>query len=375
MKNKWLRRLGSVLGWLLSCSAAVLILGAFALVPSGKEGAKSPRTPDTAGRFETDLNNLFSDALSSVTSVKKRYWIASDAVSAPKPDPECYGTATDPMELKPIFEKAGDVLEGQSFYFDPEKTQLLPGSEITYYCDETILAVTWKETHKGMAVTCAEVKIMDISQFRRYLAGERFGSGKLMLSSEMAESANAVVACSADFYGFRPDGVMILDGTALRANRALPDLCFIKRSGDMLLYRGNDFASVEYAQQFADENDILFSFSFGPVLIKDGVRCERYDYPIGELDRHYARSALCQLGTLHYLYTACNQEPGYGYTPNIGELTTMLLDMGVTQAYNLDGGQTSTVVMDNQVINTVNYGNQRKISDILYFATAKPSGG
>ena len=375
MKKKWLRPVGAILGFLLSFSAAILILGAFLLVPSGKTRIKNVASLDTGGRFETDLNNLLSDALSSVTSVKKRYWISADAVSAPAPDPSCYGTAADPMELKPLFEKAQDVLEGQNFYFDPETTQLLPGSEITYYYDETILAVTWKEVHQNMAVTCAEIKIMDISQFRRYLAGEEFGSGKLMLTSEMAESANAVVACSADFYGFRPDGVMILGGTALRANQALPDLCFIKRNGDMLLYRGNDFASVEYAQKFAEENDVLFSFSFGPVLIKDGKRCERYDYPIGELDRQYSRSALSQLGTLHYLYTACNREPPYTYTPNIGELTSMLLDMGVTQAYNLDGGQTTTVVMDNRVINTVNYGNQRKISDILYFATAKPSGG
>ena len=332
MKKDNIRRLGAILGWLFSLCAVCLVLGLLVLVPSGKTGVTGSKTIDTAGQFDTDLHNLLSDALSSVTSVKKRYWIASNA-PAPVPDQSCYGSAADPKELKGLLEQAQDVLEGQTFYFDPETTEILPGSEIQYYYDETILAITWKEAHKNMAVTCAEVKIMDISQFRRYLAGEEFGCGKLMLSSEMAEAAHAVVGCSADFYGFRPDGVMILDGIALRANRALPDLCFIKKNGDMLLYRGN------------------------------------------ELDRNYARSALCQLGTLHYLYTACNREPPFGYTPDIGELTTMLLDMGVQQAYNLDGGQTTTVVMNNQVVNTVNYGNQRKISDILYFATAKPSGG
>lgn len=374
MKKDNLRRLGVILGGFLSFCAVCLVLGLLLLVPSGKTRVTGNKTIDTAGQFNTDLNNLLSDALSAVTSVKKRYWIAANA-AAPVPDQNCYGTAADPKELKGLLEKAQDVLEGQTFYFDPETTEILPGSEIQYYYDETILAITWKETHKNMAVTCSEVKIMDISQFRRYLAGEEFGCGKLMLSSEMAEAAHAVVGCSADFYGFRPDGVMILDGIALRANRSLPDLCFIKKNGDMLLYRGNDFATTEIAQNYADENEIVFSFSFGPVLIKDGKRCERYDYPIGELERNYARSALSQLGKLHYLYTACNREPNFGYTPNVGELTTMLLDMGAQQSYNLDGGQTTTVVMNNQVVNTVNYGNQRKISDILYFATAKPSGG
>ena len=61
--------------------------------------------------------------------------------------------------------------------------------------------------------------------------------------------------------------------------------------------------------------------------------------------------------------------------PDIGQFTALLLKTGCRQAYNLDGGQTATAVMDGQVINNVNYGSQRKISDIFYFATAKPSGG
>ena len=52
-----------------------------------------------------------------------------------------------------------------------------------------------------------------------------------------------------------------------------------------------------------------------------------------------------------------------------------LLDMGVKHAYALDGGQTAALVMNDQLINRVDWGMQRKISDIIYFATAVPSGG
>ena len=41
-------------------------------------------------------------------------------------------------------------------------------------------------------------------------------------------------------------------------------------------------------------------------------------------------------------------------------------------AYALDGGQTAAIVMNDQLINKVSYGAQRKISDIIYFATAIP---
>lgn len=48
--------------------------------------------------------------------------------------------------------------------------------------------------------------------------------------------------------------------------------------------------------------------------------------------------------------------------------------MGAKHAYALDGGQTAVLVMNNQVINRVVFNSQRKVSDIVYFATALPSG-
>jgi exopolysaccharide biosynthesis protein len=47
-------------------------------------------------------------------------------------------------------------------------------------------------------------------------------------------------------------------------------------------------------------------------------------------------------------------------------------ETGCLQAYALDGGQTTTIVLNNEVVNHVNYGSERKISDIIYFTTAIP---
>jgi exopolysaccharide biosynthesis protein len=46
----------------------------------------------------------------------------------------------------------------------------------------------------------------------------------------------------------------------------------------------------------------------------------------------------------------------------------------VDKAYALDGGQTTVITMDGELINSVDYGFQRQISDIIYFATALPDG-
>ena len=52
-----------------------------------------------------------------------------------------------------------------------------------------------------------------------------------------------------------------------------------------------------------------------------------------------------------------------------------LLDMGVPRAYALDGGRTTVITMDGELVTNPDHGDQRKISDIIYFATAVPDGG
>ena len=49
-----------------------------------------------------------------------------------------------------------------------------------------------------------------------------------------------------------------------------------------------------------------------------------------------------------------------------------MLARGCIKAYTLDGGQTATTVFNGQLINPVQFGVEKTISDIIYFATAKP---
>jgi exopolysaccharide biosynthesis protein len=48
------------------------------------------------------------------------------------------------------------------------------------------------------------------------------------------------------------------------------------------------------------------------------------------------------------------------------------MTFGVDKAYALDGGQTAVIAMNGKLINRVVHGYQRRISDIIYFATAVP---
>lgn len=95
-------------------------------------------------------------------------------------------------------------------------------------------------------------------------------------------------------------------------------------------------------------------------------------YSVGEIRGTLSRAALCQMGKLHYVTVSVNMEPYAVNMPTLKQFATRLQELGIPKAYSLDGGQTATIVMNNTLINSVDYGDQRDISDIIYFATAMP---
>ena len=325
-----------------------------------------------ADKFDMFLTNQISEALDGVLSVRKVYWLSDSDLVAPEPDQSKFGSTDDPATLGWLLEAAEDLLEGQELYFSTE-TQIVPGTEVLYYLDDTILTITWKEAHDYCVYTFSEVKIADPSQFRRFLAGGEYGSEKQFITTDMAASVNAVVASSGDFYNFRKVGVIVYDGVARRVNSNYTDTCYIDANGDLHFTYAGEIADLTEAQQYVDENNIRFSLAFGPVLVDNGERVEPNRYHLGEIDENYARAGLGQLGQLHYLLAAANTGgDSYPHVPDIHEFAYNLQQAGCIKAYALDGGQTAVIAMNDQLINKVVYGYQRKISDIIYFATAVP---
>ena len=349
----------------LVCAALVfsVLLGMIRWM--GKPETVLPDTEEQIAFMEEGLG----DALEAVRGTKKVYRIGRHALAAPKPDPRCFQKTSNPGEVDPS--AASELLEGQMLFFSRDAA-LAPGTQVQWYLDETILAITWKEVIDGGVYTFSEVKIAHPSQFRRFLSGGEFGSDKLYVTTEMAQSVNAVVASSGDFYGYRQAGTLVYDGVVRRVNNGLVDTCYVDVNGDLLFTGRFDQMDKEQSQEFVDEHQILFSLAFGPVLIENGKVVTPDSYAVGEINDHYPRSALCQLGKLHYLLAVVNAEEGQPEVPTIHRFAWNLRQRGVQKAYALDGGQTAVIAMDGQLINAVLYGHQRKISDIIYFATAIP---
>lgn len=327
-------------------------------------------------RYDTYINNALADALEGLEGVerpKKNYWLSDQDLIAPEPDPACYGTTADPSAMQAILDRAERLLGITDTYFSTD-IELYAGSEITYYLDETILCITWQQVIDKAVYSFSEVKIAHASQFRRFLADGAYGSDKLYYTTEMAATVNAVTASSGDYYKYRAMGVIVYNGVVQRVNDQI-DTCYIDENGDMMFTKIGEITTMEQAKQYVEENNIRFSLAFGPALVIDGENTAPNSYLLGEIYKKYSRAALAQMGERHYLMMAVNLSPSENYrnTLTIGELAEFLVGIGALQAYALDGGQTATIVINDTLVNRPDYGNQRKISDIIYFATAVPS--
>jgi len=309
-----------------------------------------------------------------VAPVRKRYWIEADALVAPEPDQEKFGSSNDPEVLNQVLHEARWLLEGQKTYFSTE-LERYSDSTVNYYLDDSIFAITWQEVHDGSVYTFSEIKVSDPSQFRRHLADGEYGSDKQYETTEMAAAVNAVVASAGDFYRFRDFGAVVYEGEAKRVEGTYAETCYIDSKGDMHFTYAGEVMNVQQVQEFVDQYDIRFSLAFGPILVHNGAVIDHTWYGVGEINEGYARSALCQLGELHYIVVVANTTGIHQEIPTVKQFAKNVAATGCIHAYCLDGGQTATIVMNDKLMNRPVYGQQRKISDIIYFATAVPAGG
>lgn len=323
-------------------------------------------------RFDQFVTNSASDALDGVLSIEKSYWLSDSDLIAPKPNPDNYGSSADSEQLQAVIDEAAELLDGQKLLFDVN-TPRYQDTAVNYYYDPTILTLTWKQFIGNTVYCISEIKIADASQFRRFMSDGQYLSSARYVTSEMAASVNAVVASNADYYAMRHYGMIINNGVLLRDEGYWMDACVVDKNGDIHFVERGEIQDPQEMQRYIDENGIRFSLAFGPVMVEDGEMCKiKVEYPVGEAKIHNARAALCQMDELHYLLVIASIEPPYEKGILLTEFAEVLDGFGCKMAYNLDGGRSGTLVMNNEL---QNYIIERPVSDIIYFATAIPNGG
>ncbi|WP_151735396.1 phosphodiester glycosidase family protein ['Paenibacillus yunnanensis' Narsing Rao et al. 2020] len=242
----------------------------------------------------------------------------------------------------------------------------------SYSSDDIQIKIDQVQTGSGsdqITYFVADVVLEDASSLQSAFADNSFGTNITEVTSEIAENNDALFAVNGDYYGFREDGVIIRGGTVYRDN-PVRDAMALLSDGTMETYNEEEIDSSELLAQ-----GVTNTLSFGPILIQDGQITS--DFSSVKIDTNFGnrsiqnanpRTAIGMIAPNHYVFVVVDgRNEGYSRGMTLTELAQLMQDLGATEAYNLDGGGSSTMYFMGRVVNNPQGKNQeRGVSDILY---------
>ncbi len=246
------------------------------------------------------------------------------------------------------------------------------------YEDETIrVKLEEQSMDDGTKIYIAYVQISDPSQLRTGVANpQKPASTRAKTVGTMAKNYNAVIALNGDNYTDKPDKTTfeyrMTQKIRSKSNKQ-KDILIIDDQGDFHL-----FIKSQGLKEFPNElknagKKLVNAFTFGPALVKDGELLElnkNYGYNPGGRE---PRAAIGQMGPLSYVLVIVQAKDRDGKTGmSQGKLAEFMHELGCVQAFNLDGGNSAEMVFGKKTIKGMPGGDERTLSDIIYFATMQP---
>lgn len=217
-------------------------------------------------------------------------------------------------------------------------------------------------------VYVADVKLSDSSYLKTALAYDSFGTNVTEATSSMAGNNNAILAVNGDYYGADRSGYVIKNGViyrnTVRSDSEYPDLAVYKDGSFKIIYE----TEVTAEELLAD--GVVNLFAFGPSLVENGEISVDQNTEVRQAMTKNPRTAIGIVDKNHYILVVSDGRTTESEGLSLYELAEVLKEYGATTAYNLDGGGSSTMYFNGNIVNnpTTNGHNisEREVSDIVY---------
>ncbi len=268
----------------------------------------------------------------------------------------------------------------------------------TEYRDASLSVTIYQDRYADTECYYAHVKIVHPSQLRAAPAGivnepnATFSYQTDWKASQIAKAANAVIALNGDYYTNTENCKVVMRQSKQYRNFAdgTVDVLAIDRNGDF--YALKNCTKDDYKAFYNEMEGLLYNvFSFGPLLVEDGVSIIPEGYSNSAMGSLVLaqRSAIAQLGPLEYMIVSTSGPQSEGskglYLYEFAQFCEIagkrLNENGCILAYNMDGGNSATLVFSEidpikgelkmRRVNSADV-NERTLSDIVYFATLVP---
>ena len=217
-------------------------------------------------------------------------------------------------------------------------------------------------------VYVADVKLSDSSYLKTALAYDSFGTNVTEATSSMATNNNAILAVNGDYYGAGRSGYVIKNGViyrnTVRSDSEYPDLAVYKDGSFKIIYE----TEITAEELLAD--GVVNLFAFGPSLVENGEISVDQNTEVRQAMTKNPRTAIGIVDKNHYILVVSDGRTTESEGLSLYELAEILKEYGATTAYNLDGGGSSTMYFNGNIVNnpTTNGHNisEREVSDIVY---------
>ena len=243
------------------------------------------------------------------------------------------------------------IQDGEFFHEDDEAGQWVYLSKNLQIFikrgEEPSIPLEWFET---------EILTRNGETFRTAITDPDHPGKKFRYPYDISRDEGFVLGFSDDFYATRMadketvgiiirEGQILCDKTNSKTGHHLPNLDMMAQYPDGRL---EVYECTEYTAQELLEKGAVNVFSFGPILLRDGeINPMLYTYYRSIEPRH----ALGMIEPNHYLILSVQGRNKDSKGTMLQRVAEMMKERGVTQALNLDGGNTMALIFHGRMLN------------------------
>ncbi|MBR4331385.1 MAG: phosphodiester glycosidase family protein [Clostridia bacterium] len=251
---------------------------------------------------------------------------------------------------------------GDSSSSIPVKTGDYTG-DTTYQDDHVKITLNTYEQN-NTKIYVADVNVTSAQYLKTAFANNTYGKNVTATTSSIAQSNNAILAINGDYYGAQESGYVIRNGIVYRSTAKGSDVLCVYADGTMEIVNDRDYSADALLQK-----GVWQAFSFGPALVEDGSVTVGTNTEVGRGMASNPRTAIGVIDANHYVFVVSDGRTNESEGLTLYELAQFMQGLGVKTAYNLDGGGSSTMYFNGQIVNnptTTGRIQERSVSDIVY---------
>lgn len=238
----------------------------------------------------------------------------------------------------------------------------------TSYSDGNISVNLTEKTVNDTQIYVVDVTLSSADYLKTALAQNSYGTNVTAKTSVTAAENNAILAVNGDYYGANSSGYVIRNGVVYR-DSVREDAS----NGDLAIYKDGSFKIIYENQISADQlvqDGVVNLLAFGPSLVENGEISVGINTEVGQAMASNPRTAIGIIDENHYIIVVSDGRTSESKGLSLYQIAEVMKSYGVKTAYNLDGGGSSTLYFNGQVINKPTTGgskiSERAVSDIVY---------